>query len=539
MVNVAVDNFRNSYILKAGTSDTRAIQKRLDDMAGNLVAGECDKILSSAWPDDSGIRIIRRLPVNLTLDIKEIDAPSTSRIWAESIAGALSQALRPPYDRSNIMVFSNLSEYLASFLSDLLRGVARARWYYQEFETLQKLDTKEIINEVLKNNQLIAEDIILILMERNCLSNLFEELNPDDIENIYENYLDAVPRYGHASYRELVPRLMGLVNESVPDIAAGELPDYKNYLILFLRAVKKYPDLRNVSLLRNAVKIAFLLQRFLVKSSQQEGWGRIVALQDSGSLRRIMQNETGERRSGLLALLGEMIDSEGKEVLFEIVKDARKQEDAISNSFITTCGGLFIFSRLILESNFLLLINASPLPEIDNLPKINAFLYFLGQKLAGHREILEEVADPGLLVFAGYHSPPLVGPLKQFLQGITAETSSRFLESLSALFPGSIEAIIKEHRGKQVGFNEILNVSSVVLYRLFAARLGKFGDSTWEYLLNHFISRQSEITLGQDCIHVTLSRKPLDIILRMSGLLEDVGGVPWLDNRRLEFTLER
>jgi len=88
-------------------------------------------------------------------------------------------------------------------------------------------------------------------------------------------------------------------------------------------------------------------------------------------------------------------------------------------------------------------------------------------------------------------------------------------------------------------FETIISETAKCVYQLFAARLKGFEHSSTEYLLENFLRRSAEITLNAEMLHVRLTPKPLDIVLRLSGFLDSIASVPWLEDRRVEFSLER
>ncbi|MFQ5888370.1 MAG: hypothetical protein ACE5HY_06705, partial [Candidatus Hydrothermarchaeales archaeon] len=113
-------------------------------------------------------------------------------------------------------------------------------------------------------------------------------------------------------------------------------------------------------------------------------------------------------------------------------------------------------------------------------------------------------------------------------------------ESLSTIFSHSLEPL-KGNLSKKpedTDFDTILNITKRLMYMNFSGRLRRFEKSNPEYIFKNFLYRQSEITVSQDIIHIKLSKRPLDVVLRLSGLIEDINRVPWLDNRSIKFTLE-
>jgi hypothetical protein len=73
------------------------------------------------------------------------------------------------------------------------------------------------------------------------------------------------------------------------------------------------------------------------------------------------------------------------------------------------------------------------------------------------------------------------------------------------------------------------------LLRLWARWLKGFADSSTPYLLEQFIRRPGRVQVGPQHVLVELEAKPLDLALEMSGYLEPIDRVPWLEPSRLVF----
>jgi hypothetical protein len=77
------------------------------------------------------------------------------------------------------------------------------------------------------------------------------------------------------------------------------------------------------------------------------------------------------------------------------------------------------------------------------------------------------------------------------------------------------------------------------LLTLWSRWLGKFSDSSPDYLLGQFIHRPGVIVVGEGELVVELEPRPLDIVLEMSGYLAPLEHLSWLGKRRLRFTCKR
>ncbi|HEU5015932.1 MAG TPA: hypothetical protein VFT66_25640, partial [Roseiflexaceae bacterium] len=80
-------------------------------------------------------------------------------------------------------------------------------------------------------------------------------------------------------------------------------------------------------------------------------------------------------------------------------------------------------------------------------------------------------------------------------------------------------------------------LTAIALLRLWARWLRQFGDSSVPYVLKNFVRRAGRISNRPDGLLVELEPLPLDIVLTMSGYTSDLERVPWLNGRRIQFSI--
>ena len=91
-----------------------------------------------------------------------------------------------------------------------------------------------------------------------------------------------------------------------------------------------------------------------------------------------------------------------------------------------------------------------------------------------------------------------------------------------ALDAASVIACLDAHEGQLL--------ADVVLSR-FARRLPGFAESSHGYLRDNFLHIDASVTFESRRIVVTLSRPPLDLVLRLAGQTSGNRQWPWLDER--------
>lgn len=80
-------------------------------------------------------------------------------------------------------------------------------------------------------------------------------------------------------------------------------------------------------------------------------------------------------------------------------------------------------------------------------------------------------------------------------------------------------------------------LTAAVLLRCWARWLRGFSASSVPYLLEHFIRRPGHLEHKADVLRVVLEPRPMDVVLEISGYLDQLPEVPWLGNRRVEFKI--
>lgn len=538
MTHAEIDNFRCTYHVPKGERNPHTLKKRLDLIVAETLPEKLDGFFSFLFRDDASLVFIKNIKIDFSIKIAQLDEKEIAEFWAKRIASSVKKTLAGSDPKNNWIRFADESDYLASFMVDLLSGVAWQKWYYRELEDLKKFDRRGLIKELLTQKKEIAEDILFKITERNFSEELIKELREEDAEIIYKDCIDGRKKRSGKGLKKLFDILMESLERS-SFVLQGEKPDsFKNYLSLYLHSIQSYPELRSVANVKNAVELVFLLREFLSKHRRKKALSEAIQKGDQeGLLSFVRSNCTGEL-SRLSGLVDKVTVSEGKRVFFDVFKGFKEKLERTSrDTILTQYGGLFILIRAILETKLHLLVECSSFPDGNNLPRKNAFLLFLAQWITSHKKLLYEGIDPGLLLFAGYRNNPIPGLLKGFAHAITPEMNRRFLESLSSVFTEELSAIKADMRIKQneLDFCTVLDITKRLIFQIFSRKLTRFERSSPEYLFKNFIQRRSELILSQESVRVKLSRRPLDVVLRMSGFLENIDEVPWLGNRSIQF----
>lgn len=143
-----VGRMRSTYLMPSDQPSPERLAARLDEIAGRELPRALGSILSAICPaDDPSVWLIPRLDVSLDVN-GDWDADQLARAWAIELARALARALRAPDGRTAIR-FANRAEYVAAFLGELAEGSAWGCGRYEAFAGLRMLAASAAIRTVL------------------------------------------------------------------------------------------------------------------------------------------------------------------------------------------------------------------------------------------------------------------------------------------------------------------------------------------------------------------------------------------------------
>ena len=386
-----VDKFHSNYTISKRMGHPYQIKDQLDNI---LIKNLKEEFLSPLLGIDDGEEylFIKNLDIKFNLNSLKINDGTVLNLWAAKIVSSIKEIISGPSDDKNFIRFLNYSEYLSSFIVDLLNGAAWQKWYYKEFENFKLFNKTEIINVLLSTNKEITEDILLLITRENSLDLLLNEITEEYAETFYKDYIN-INKTNKEGLNKIISSLLELINSEPFDFIEYGFNSYKFRLKLYLQTIQKYPEYRYSIYIIDAVNAITTIKEFLSED-------RISEVFD-------LLNTEGE----LYSFVKDIIDSREEKDFSNILNKIKEKTKNISKEVIkTSYGGLFLFVRFILENKLNFLISS----HYD----FNTFLLFLGQKLAGYKEIKFENIDPGIIFFAGYGSQSSPALLKHYIDNI-------------------------------------------------------------------------------------------------------------------------
>lgn len=125
---------------------------------------------------DLTVYVIRHLRANLRICVERNAVqrePGTC-----SISEAVNQAIgSQAHTNGNLIRFANQSEFVASFIRDLMQGSAWQCWYYGAFRSLRHLSQSDVLVRVLNDNREHIAQILHLLGQFEVLNKVLEQVD--------------------------------------------------------------------------------------------------------------------------------------------------------------------------------------------------------------------------------------------------------------------------------------------------------------------------------------------------------------------------
>src|SRR5262245_9819475 len=156
-----------------------ALAQMVDRFARERLSAELGDHLGPSLARQPAIVRIRYLAVRLRIPAAELNEETLARAWTEAFTRALFTALACPSGVGPFEVFraESVAAFVASAISDLLRGTTGGHWEYAEFAELFRLGTVEGALALLCEPQNETLSILLALEGMGALDILLLRLD--------------------------------------------------------------------------------------------------------------------------------------------------------------------------------------------------------------------------------------------------------------------------------------------------------------------------------------------------------------------------
>ncbi len=145
---VTIARFHSDYDVPDFHPEPERVHWQLDRVLRRDLPAACGQALQSGLGQrDDAIWLIRRLEIEVALDVSAFDETQIAQAWGEALAGRIVRAITQGED--DVLYFQNPPAYLAQFLVDLANGSAWGKWYYADFDGLRELPESAAAREAL------------------------------------------------------------------------------------------------------------------------------------------------------------------------------------------------------------------------------------------------------------------------------------------------------------------------------------------------------------------------------------------------------
>ena len=556
-MDITIDNLNSHYLIALTETTDNTIQQRLDAIARKQLSQVWGGVLTpneTGPSNDSPIYFIDDVNVDLTLDLAKDDrtlATDWSRALTQGILKAMQQS------GGNLVSFPSRSEFMASFLKELLHGQAWSQWYYQEFEPLKSQPLNQSIVAVLTADGDVGRDALLILAQQGFLETLLAALRNEDVEILLRQCL--VP----PSPRVVLPNTYRMWVQALNEYLAASrwTPTNtnnvaRNVVWLYFSLLKRQPQLGpDVNLARFLQEFLSWHQGLVTTQSLPQTLAWLTAEEMAAIWRQASPN------SWLMPLVREVGGRQVAELLSRL--STSTSTPAVTQVYLTAYGGLFFLIPTLLELDLSDYLQTCAYPTPENGEKVGWLLYAIALQCLGIDHLEAALEDPALAPFVGVSTAPSIEALATYgnslepeLHNTWQQTFQHHLEQLcqdpyrAALLQG-LSAIPLEHRA-QIGlvkessnrlnlnpdWDDALATVSAAILHTFAAQLGAFAGSSPDYLRRNVLVSQARIEQRSTELRVILLTCPLQMVLRMVGLDSRSWPVPWWGDLPLTFEFE-
>jgi hypothetical protein len=513
----------------------------VDRVARERFVAECGRFLD-AWPSQLGIIRIRRLAVKLRVDPSRFDETSLSQAWAEAFLQELKIVLAYPTGAGKIEMVraESRAAWLATFMADLLAGIAPQRWQYEEFRELFRLAKAEAALTLLAREPAEAVPTLLALERSGTLTRVLDLFDEYKLEQLFRVISDS------------------LGESTETRISIGDLLTIGRLIL-----AHRPPTETKLEGRRYALGLFLLLNE-----TQIGGWTprrilyALIALQalvdwlridESRSWRSELAGEPGKDQRGYLLpdavikLLQEIRATTGAANHSPLSKDivtlamlVENLRSALSPSQVphekkeawinSECAGLFLLLGTLKQLDWYTKMLNCPFSSTHGSRAVTYLMGALGLAVLDRFTETPEKLDCGVALFAGWEGDPDLAGMWSFFESTSADDRRQLLARLL----GDEEDIERS----ALTWLQSFNAMAERVIRRFADKVRGFRGAHRSFVTKQLLSVPGRVRIGNEHILVVLSPRPFNVALHISAMDELVDYVSWLGNRRIEFHLE-
>lgn len=466
-----IRRWHNEVLIPYEHPDVRDLQDRIDHALESSLARVLSAVLTGAVRDDGSIVFVRRLDVDWTIDAAW-DTAGIARHCALAVAREVVGELSSP-SSDNVVRFSSRADYVAAYVASRATGAAATAWFYASFDGWSVLPASAAIRSALCQEPDVGL-LAIRALPRTTLALVAAALDDEDAAEIVRRIADSS-----------LPT-SDTLRSTVDACLAGHPPLWlldRPALGVWILAQTTAPS--TAAGVRQAAAVLSALHR----AADRRG----IPLDDE-TLR--MLREDRRALSALAAATAAGVPAIVDQIAAAILAPAGSPADGVRTHASTPFGGVFLL-----------------LDDLAELP---------WDTIAGTRAALGTASAVSIIRLA------VLG------RALCSDDWGRLFDDPFWRdrfgIPGAVtlDAVASWMNEADA---EMLSAASARLLRRFARRLPGFAASGDAHLRQNFLAVAAAVDFEADRFLVTLSRPPLDLILKVAGVNRGVRRWPWLDER--------
>lgn len=557
--SVTVGRWRGTYLVPPDYSAARDLQQQLDTLIASRLAQECGVCLEQILAEtDPTVWRIKKLALDFSLGRKISDPDELARDWALRLAATVHNVVDRCEQNESILRFPNRTAFVAQFITDLAASRCWDKWYYEEFHDLRVLSDSQAMRTVLLRGDIAPAEVIFQLASTGKFEAVLQALHELDAKAIY----DACFESGSHRQDELdkwTAIAVKLWSESPLGYAACDNSRFRDALRLLARTASSFATARNDRHLKAAIDALLDLRGVLAQIRSPQRTDSVIRSLATGDLQlaaNLAHSAGSPAQINALLFFAERMHGDadwGAQVAAVILGDANQQRFLTprtvseGESFLSPFGGIFLLgpSFQALQLARFTHVAAEPFDAPEQIAPVLCHLAIL--KCLGRSRCLEAADDPALRLFSGFDGLAFREALQnldpsrlnlddaqefllQTLADLGTDPQSPFADTPSPERQDNFFSFSNVWPEFDPGplLDSIFSLIASAALKHFARKLPGFRSSSPEYLYQNFLAGLSGIRWTRERLEVRLPNCPLSLILRMTGLQQQVFELAWL-----------
>jgi hypothetical protein len=491
--------------------------------------------LAPKWPRRPGICFIRRLSLQVRITVAELESGHLSIAFAIAFAEALTLLLersRAP-EPADIVRFETRGAYLSQFVTDILAGIAAARWEYEELWELLGGD---------------AVDAIVVLFEREPLQFL-PVLRELERHSTLESVLARIGEYG---IERLLIATASTSSQASPELSIADLIRVAKAVLALESSSARLPAVTRAHALHvylhhaansevgaqrlsprqvlNCLKILEFVLKHLAGAAAEDWTRRLNELPNEGGSDRVVS-----RDSAVISKLRSAAGSAESAILSELLKKLARTSpaapEALAEQTISSkCAGLFFLVRYLLHDGWPTIVLQCAGEPVTAARELQLLLATLGLEALGRgQEVIGEM-DAGLALFAGWSGDPDLTAFREF----RPERAPILCSEMKARLTRNSDQSGDE---SDAGESPVAWLTRRYLQQM-QQEIPGLRQASREFLVENTLALSGRIRIASEVLTLELPTAPFHVALHIGGLDQALDEVPWLGGRGIRFELE-